>query len=184
VASSTSGAGCTFTSGSGLAVSGNYVTSGSLKGYGWGFTTPVGGGDGVNCTTGTFTNLCMSGTLGADSTYKTVAGLGFNVNQASSGDPNGSAYASAITSVTYSYSGSTTNGVRLQVSDATSDYCTTLTASSGTIPIASFVTNCYTGGTPQTPFSGSGLTKIQLIVPGSTSAVTITNLCLDSVSVQ
>ena len=90
-----------------LTVASTYVTTGTLQGYGFTWVgsgsnsttciTPTCGSTGCSPAFGT-TALCAAGDVTADTTYNSIVGIGFNVNQPTTGGTAGSVAApSSIT---------------------------------------------------------------------------------------
>jgi hypothetical protein len=93
-----------------------------------------------------------------------TAYIGFNVNQAT-GAADGSVLMPTGTGLTVSFTKSGTFDVRVQIQSAAGDFCAPATTSPAAIPYSMFRTECWgTTGTAFTP--ASGMTAIQLIVPG------------------
>lgn len=206
---STSGANC-GTGASYLSSSG-YLTVGASPNVwqGYAFTavdtdvttttvTCTGGASTVSpvCTSAACTpalNGSFSGTLSACSDYATFAMFGWNLNQpmATSGAaPPGAAWPVPATGgVTITFSNTDpSNTVRLQVQDnsgtAAGRWCTTLT-SGVEVPWTSLVTNCWTGGTPQTPLAaGTGIYQAAVEVVGTNSATTPYNICVSNITLN
>ena len=170
---------------------GSYVTSGTLKGYG--FTWIGQKSNTTTCilpkcdTSGcvpTFgsTALCASGVVTADTTNNSVIGIGFNLNQAQTGGTVGTVAAPATVTVsaTFTGSGSGNAAARIQIVDATNiSYCVKEgTWTSGTaIPIGTFNTACWDGsGTALT--AGALINAIDITVPSASAADNAFSICL------
>ncbi len=170
----------------------NYITDGPWQGYGYSILGNPVAGDSVvpDCTTTctppitATTGLCASGTLNADATYKSAAGVGFAVNQAVAGGTIGSiAVTGTGLKVTYTNTGTNTT-IRVQISSATDDYCFDISAATSPvkIPWSSFHVGCY--NTPQGAAftTATPITKIALIVPSSNAVNATFNVCLNEAS--
>ncbi len=186
-----------------LSVTGGYTTAGALKGYAFTYIGTVLNNSGVpnsttcitpTCdTTGcrpTFgsTALCASGVATADSTYNTVAGMGFNLNQDSSGATNGTVAAPANVTVTTKLGSNAGDAkVRIVLVDASdTKYCAESGQwTSGTpIPITTFNTQCWDPTQPGTVYlsAGNQIRTILLEVPSSMEADRPFSMCLTGVT--
>jgi hypothetical protein len=172
----------------GAATLDGYLDNGTMCGYAWtagydGGTIDPPCGTAGPCFTGA--TICATGELAAaDDTAMTYPGImiGWNVSQASGATTSGT-WAATGTGLTPTFTVTGATGdVRLVVQTAGGDYCAK--ATSGTaIPWASFVTNCWTGGTPQTPLpAGAAIKAVAVQVNSSTAAQSITNFCLTSIT--
>ena len=173
-----------------LTVAGGYVTAGSLRGYGYTWVgdlstpptciTPKCSSTG--CTPAfPPTALCASGIVGADVTYQSVAGLGFNLNQNMAGDPLGYVAAPAFLTVdAFLASGF----ARVQLSGANGNYyCVEAGkwAPGVPIPITNFNTSCW-DNSGMTLYQGSPVSAINLVVPSNATAMSRFALCLTNVT--
>ena len=177
-----------------LSVSSGYVTTGTLKGYG--FTAIADRSNSTTCvtprcdTTGCTpsfgsTALCAAGVTTADTTYNSEALIGFNINQPSSGDTRGSVQApSSVTITVTTGSGTGDAAARVELVDASNNvYCVEAGkwASGVAIPIADFNTKCWDySGTPLG--AGTPLIEISLEVPSDSTADRSFALCLTGVT--
>jgi hypothetical protein len=171
--------------------SSGYVTSGPWSGYSYAYLyNPTGLADsilpgcaGAGCGPSLAAALCASGTLAADATYASSAGLGFNLSQPQS-NPDGSAPAPNLVSV--SGSGVVVDlanlggtDVRVQLSDGANYWCYDLGSSSSpaTIPWPSFNTACW-DNSGSTFDKSSPIESIQLTVPSGATSDTMYDVCL------
>lgn len=177
-----------------LSVSSGYVTTGTLKGYG--FTWVGDQSNSTTCVTPTCntngclplfgaTALCGAGTVTADTSYNSVVGIGFNLNQDSKGDTPGNVAAPSNVTVTATVGSGTGDAhARIQLVDSTgASYCVDAGAwTSGTaISIGSFNTKCWDGsGTPLDPTAQ--LQAIDIIVPSDSLADRDFSICLTGVT--
>jgi hypothetical protein len=179
-----------------LSVSGTYVTAGSLRGYSW--ARPFGAAPGTTVTPANTSNaLCMTGTVGADSTLKTFVSLGFNLNETGAG--KGSVAApSSITVVATVDTGSGGQGASIQLNPsvpagsfgiAPPNYCVNAGdwTSGAAIPITSFSTGKCKNQTSSVDAGDTALaagTQIEAITLVVQSAATATSfsVCLSGVS--
>jgi cellulose 1,4-beta-cellobiosidase len=201
-----------------LAVSDTYVTAGSLHGYGSAFTWVGQESKAVACSMpicsagqtgapGTCapdlgpSALCTAGTITADPTYASVAGIGFDLNQdlAPAGDPDGGAVDSdggvvvqlgtitipnGITvSVTKMGSSSGNNAMRAQlVDDNGNTYCYG-GSMADPIPIGRFNTKCWDNSgdsaTSATPFR-----RFDIVIPSSAAVRQDFAFCITNLTVQ
>ena len=151
--------------------------------------------DAVTCTPAFASSaLCTAGTVTADSTYESVAGLGFNLSQ----DTVDDASATATTlggvmilksiAITIQKTGevSQNTALRVQLTDSNDHFFCALEGqwTSGTaIPITQFNTKCWdnTGAyaTPSMSFK-----RVDILVPSTTSGDRGFSYCLTSVAVE
>jgi hypothetical protein len=92
--------------------------------------------------------FCGAGTTAIATPTGTVwgAGIGASLNQVmatSAANPPVGQYAVTGSGISYSLSDLPAQGMRLAIDEAGADYCTPLTAASGTIKWASFNTKCW-----------------------------------------
>jgi hypothetical protein len=169
---------------------GGYVTSpgssGCWKGYAYTITDSLGSlitpAEFSSCTEGPC-SLCVSGTVAPDLDYEGFAGLGFNANQINETDaPQGTVLPSG-TGLTVGWTNAGGSGLRVQIQNATTQWCYTLTGASGTvtIPYSAFMTQCWEGGA-SVYYAGEAITGMQLTVPGNGLYTTPFNFCLSSAS--
>ena len=158
-------------------------TVGCFHGYAYNFADALGTTitPGTSMTYATCSTTCMLTATGsvipatAANMYSTYAGIGFNLNQPSSG---GSATPTVVpqgSSLTVSFTASTgTDQLRAQITDASgTNYCYTITGSSPVmIPWGSFNTKCYDTPPDGTAYSKTGISAFQLQVAGGMSMAT------------
>ena len=200
-ASATAGSGSTGTAGSGPITSGGagYWTSKDWHGCSW---TGVGTDGTSTITPKDFTAkaagaaYCVSGTVGAEPMYKSVALLGFNVNEPSSascaykpvdttamGPPSVTPTADGIAINFIKQGADTTFTLRVQIqgpngamagdAGAKDRWCSTITAVSGKVfvPWSSFTPSCWetTADKQGTPYAKQPLSAVVFTVPGKTT---------------
>jgi len=200
-ASATAGSGSTGTAGSGPITSGGagYWTSKDWHGCSW---TGVGTDGTSTITPKDFTAkasgaaYCVSGTVGAEPMYKSVALLGFNVNEPSSascaykpvdttamGPPSVTPTADGIAINFIKQGTDTTFTLRVQIqgpngamagdAGAKDRWCSTITAVSGKVfvPWSSFTPSCWetTAAAMGTPYAKQPLSAVVFTVPGKTT---------------
>ena len=169
------------------------VTTGPWTGYGFTATDPGAATITPDCSGSagcvppfTGKSFCMQGTVTGRADYTGFAMLGWNVNQMDGGAAGTWPIpASGGITVTVSNPGNTPLRLQLQGTDphsATDRWCVPLT--SGQLnPWTSFVTNCYTGGTPQTPLTaGTPIEQASILVPGLLTDLPF-NLCLVDIAI-
>jgi len=173
-----------------------YVTAGPWSGWGYAFiVNPNNLNDTISpscndsgCTPTLSAPLCAAGTLAADTTYQSVAGLGFNLNQPEFVADGGSSGPTGVTMsgkgliVGFSNPGNT--DVRVQLSDPTNTiyWCYDIAgaASPVFIPWASFNTACWDNS--GTAFDVSQpVAAIQLIIPSEATTDVAFNMCLSGI---
>jgi hypothetical protein len=125
-------------------------------------------------------SLAAAGTLGAG--YTAYAGLGFNLNQPTSGGSATPTLTPTGTSLTISFIHTGPTAFRAELTDGTTSWCAIITGSSPvTIPYSSFNTKCY-----DTPVDGSQYTKqpineFELMVAGELTSTSF-NIALTSLT--
>ncbi len=154
-----------------------------------GFVSSSAGGSGSSITLiyGA-SSFCASGSVGKNSTYNCWATAGFGVNQAQSG-ASGSSNSLALTgsSITVSYVNKGGSTLELQLYDGSNFWCSYLpsstTPTTKTIAFSSLNTKCWDNtGTSFT--SGTSITSVDLVVPGSAFAATPYDFCFLGLTVQ
>jgi len=154
-----------------------------------GFVSSSAGGSGSSITlTYGASSFCASGSVGKNSTYNCWATAGFGVNQAESG-ASGSSNSLALTgsSITVSYVNKGGSTLELQLYDGSNFWCSYLpsstTPTTKTIAFSSLNTKCWDNtGTSFT--SGTPITSVDLVVPGSAVAATPYDFCFLGMTVQ
>jgi hypothetical protein len=130
------------------------------------------------------TSFCARGTVGANPTYVSWAGAGFNVNQTASGAVDPLVLNARV--IVLSYTNAAGSQLRLQLNDAASNnWCYELggSSSSATIPLTSFNTHCWdNSGTYFVP--GTAITTIQMVVPGDSVVDRPFDFCMQGVQFQ
>lgn len=178
-----------------LTVTSGYVTAGSYKGYGFAYkgdksnsttcVAPVCGSTGCTPAFGT-SSLCAVGTVTADSTYNSVAGVGFNLNQTQAGGTPGTVAAPATITVGAYLDTATMAYARIQIVDAAGTaYCVKEgTWTSGTaIPITTFNSACWdttTAGATALA-AGAQIQSVHILIPSDATANHPFSMCLLSV---
>jgi hypothetical protein len=154
-----------------------------------GFVSSATGGSGSSIAlTFDSTSFCASGTVGKNSTYNCWATAGFTVNQSQTGMSGSSsplAFSGSTVTVSYVNTGGST--LEFQLYDGSNYWCSYLPASTSpttkTIPFSSFNTKCWdNSGT--TFVSGTPITAVDLVVPGSNTTPTPYNFCFLGLTVQ
>jgi len=171
-----------------------FVTAGPWTGAGFTATEPAGATITPDCSSGTEctppfagTEFCMKGTVPGTPTYAGFAMLGWNVNQPMGAMPDvWMVPASGGITVTVA---NAPPGPPLRVQlqgvdpkDPAGRWCAPL-ASGKPILWTDFKTNCWTGGTPQTPLAaGTAIQQSSIMVPGMTGDVPY-DVCLIDITV-
>ncbi len=154
-----------------------------------GYVSSFEGGSGSSITlTYTSTSFCASGTVGANSAYDSWAGAGFNVKQGQSGS-SGSASSLVLsgTTISISYVNHAGSTLEFQLYDGSDYWCYELppsaTPTTKTIQFSSLNTQCWDNG--GTPFvSGTPITVVELVAPGSGTVATPFDFCFLGLTVQ
>jgi hypothetical protein len=156
-------------------VTNGFVSAGPWAGYGFTATDPGAATIVPDCSSSctppfSGNTFCMHGTVTGRSDYTGFAMLGWNVAQADGGAAGTwPVPASGGITVTVSNPGMTDLRLQLQGTDPHSGsdrWCVDLTSGQN-VPWTSFVTNCWTGGTPQTPLTaGTPIQQAAILVPG------------------
>jgi hypothetical protein len=176
---------------------GGFVTSGTLTGYAWTAMDTL--NEGTTITPADFktvaagaTELCASGSVGADSAYNGVAMLGVNVAQPVATGATSPAVGSVPpsgTGLTVNVKNNGTSSLRVQIQatggdkDATKRWCAPLSGNTTTVPWTTFSTQCWSGATNPVPYDGvTPLESILILVPGAKTAATAFDFCLEGFS--
>ena len=178
-------------------VNNGLVTTGPWNGYGLSLVTDPGaatiyarrcsGSAGCGKRRSRATRSACRGRSPVGRTTAVSAMLGWNVNQVDGGTMGTwlSIPATGGITVTVSNPGNTPLRLQLQGTDphsATDRWCIPLT-SGQLAPWTSFVTNCYTGGTPQTALTaGTPIQQASILVPGLQTDLPF-SLCLVDVEI-
>ncbi len=182
---------------------GGYFVSGPWRGYAWSGDDEL--GIGTTRTPLDFSALtpnspfCLQGSVGPDPNdpgtmtggYEGVALLGFNINQEQFGPVEGQeaplgTVVPTSTGVAVRFTNSMGSTLRIQLqgpngeTDASQRWCAELTTalSPAHIPYEDFVTNCWVGGTPQTPYNRTPLSAVVMTVPGDDATPVPYNICV------
>lgn len=179
--------------GGNLTFTAGYVTSGTFHGYAYTFTGPMSGSKATISPMDFMaaTQFCAMGTIQADTTYASVAGMGFNVNQmmatTATSPEIGMAAATgtglvvnvgSVTGLTLAAGAGSQLRVQIQ---GTADYCAPVAASGvNMIPWSMFNTKCWnTAETGAMAFTaGSMIKSVALVVPSGATVVGPFNFCL------
>jgi hypothetical protein len=208
-----------------MSVQDNYVTAGPLHGYGNSWTWVGADSKAIACSTPVCTGIpewgqavscspplgptavCTAGTITADKTYNSVAGVGFALNQdkavavdggvavdsgaagtagVDAGGPVGTITIPHTIAITVERSGDKMGGnlsLRAQLTAANGDLYCYGGSLNDAIPVTKFNTKCWnnTGvyATASTPF-----TKLDIIVPSSAASDLEFSYCIANVVVQ
>ena len=174
-----------------MSVTGNYVTAGPLHGYGSSWASAAPGSNATACGTPAFgpSALCTAGTITADLTYNSTAGIGFNLNQdvgadGGAGVPGTITIPNSITvSVTKSGTLTGNSALRVQLTDANGiRYCYGGPMTDA-IPIGKFNSKCW-NNTGDFATSSTLFTKLEVMVPSSASTEQKFAYCLTNVAVE
>ena len=171
-------------------LAGGYVTDCSWHGYGW----TADSGTGSTVTPASFTTLaaggqlCAQGTVAGLTDYSGTGMVGLNINQAQTGTPTPpvNSYTPTGTGITYNLTNTGQSALRIQIqaadgaTNANDRWCATVDSATGTIPWASFNTQCWTGGTG-VAYAMQPITAVIVIVPGALTPTTY-NFCINSIS--
>ena len=135
--------------------------------------------------------LCVSGSIPSTATSPdTSANWGIQVGVNAS-DPDSSSIGRPFTTVAVNASGVPTGDVRIEIhrsgDDPGTTYCASWTNGATPVPLTSFNTACWdltgTRGTKLTAADVPNIDKVGLQVsPSKTTAITLTNLCLRSIT--
>jgi hypothetical protein len=177
-----------------LAVTDGYaVSSAGWMGYGYTFVGPMTGST-ATVTPMNFaamTSLCESGMIAPDPMYASVAGLGWNINQAKglTATPpeimtvpsSGTGLSIKVSATGLTLAAGAGSQLRAQIKTAGGDFCAPISAAGGvSIPWASFNKTCWdttaVGAMAFVP--GTPIRAVELTVPSSTTAVGPFMLCL------
>jgi hypothetical protein len=159
-----------------------YVTlsAGTVVLVGFISSATAGSGSSIALTYGT-SDFCASGTVAANSTYKSWANAGFSVNQDLSGASGASkSLVLSGSTISISYVNRAGSQLEFQFYDGSNYWCYMLppsaTPSTKTIPFSTLNTACWDGS--GSPFiSGTAITSVSLVVPGSAASPTAFDFC-------
>jgi hypothetical protein len=186
------GSGGAAVTGTGTLVAMNgFVTSGTWKGYASTFTsgtttviTPVCDAAGTAaCFQAAGAKLCAMGTVAADLSSASSAGLGFNVNQAmatSAVSPVKGSIAASGTGLALSVTGYIP-GMRAQIQNAAGmRWCAALTTAVASIPWSMFNTMCYAVPQPAAGafVTGTPIADVEIVIPSQTTLPVQFDFCL------
>lgn len=166
-----------------------YVTmsAGTVVLVGFISSATAGSGSSIALTYGA-QNFCASGTVAANSTYKSWANAGFSVNQDQSG-ASGSSSSLVLTGSTISIGYVNRGGSELefQFYDGSNYWCYILppstTPTTTTIPFSSLNTQCWDGqGDGFT--SGTAISNVSLVVPGGNVSSTPFDFCFLGLTIR
>lgn len=165
-----------------------FADNGTLCGYAW--TATNGQGETIDPPCGTagpcFTGstLCATASIpaNADPVYTGVM-IGWNVGQ-ESGAASAGTWTATGTGLTVNYTATGATGeVRIIIQSGGSDYCAPMASSGQMIPWSGFTQSCWqAGGAAFT--AGSPVTAVAVQINGADMAQTVSNFCLDSVTVN
>ena len=163
------------------------VSTGTVKMSGYISSSTAGSGSSIALVYGT-AEFCASGTVAPNTTYKSWAVAGFNVNQDATGDSgstNGLALAGNTLSIAYINRGGTT--LEFQLFDGSQYWCYYLppasTVSTVSIPLPNLNTQCW-DGKGEAFKSGTTIKAVNLVVPGSNSSKVAYDFCFEGLSVN
>ena len=156
-----------------------------------GYVTSSAGGSGssisLTCNKDSF---CASGAVGASTTYNSWTNAGFNVNQPQSGGSGSTgslALVGSTMSISYVNHAGSTLELQLWDSSSSSYWCYYLPPSTSqttaTIPLSGLNTRCW-DGSGSSFVSGTSITMVQLVVPGSATSATPFDYCFLGLTVQ
>jgi hypothetical protein len=154
-----------------------------------GFVSSSEGGSGssISLTYGP-SSFCASGTVGQNNTYNCWADAGFNVNQAQSGASGSSGpLVLSGSTISVSYVNHAGSPLEFQLYDGSDYWCYELPPSTSpttmTISFSSLNTQCWNNG-GNSFASGTPVTSVQLVVPGSNTKPTPFDFCFLGLTVQ
>jgi hypothetical protein len=164
-----------------------YVTAAPWMGYAYTFgpagsVQPVCGAS-ATCYANSMKKLCAMGTVPMDTTFSASSGFGWNIAQAS-GSMTPMTAVPTGTGLTINAPGAAAN-MRVQLNNGSGTsagrWCAPMPAGgSGTIPWASFKTECW--GTSGTAYAMNPIVAVEIVVPSSDTAATPFCFCVTSIS--
>ncbi|MEP6654285.1 MAG: hypothetical protein ABJA82_13055, partial [Myxococcales bacterium] len=174
----------------GFAVANGYVTGAGWMGYGYTYVGPMVGSK-ATITPATFeglTQLCATGSIAADPTFASVAGMGFSVNQANTPMPpiltaptSGTGLSINVSVTGLTLAPGAGSQLRAQLKSAGGDFCAPIPAAgTSTIPWASFNKTCWdTTAVGNAAFvAGTAITAVEVLVPSAMTAIPTFMVCL------
>ena len=177
-------AGCSAAVSAGaIPLTGGYLAASVIGdgGYAYSFQDDMGSTACVDTTA-----YCAAGSTGIADLAGTVwgAGVGSSLNQALATGPTSPpvhTYAATGSGVTYTLDGLPSQGMRLIIDQAGTDYCAHLTAAADTIKWSSFNTKCWDGSGTTLAGAPQQATHLQFQVPAGTIAAPFA-FCVESLS--
>ena len=177
---------------------GGYVTSYRWQGFAWTGASP--NADTIPAVSPPYTTvspsdfsalaaggqLCAQGSVAATADYSGIGYLGFNLNQQVGSSTYGT-YTPTGTGIDFDISNTGGSVLRLQIQAADGatnpnhHWCANITTASGTIPWATFNTQCWSPATG-VAYTGQALTQLMLFVPGGNTAAVPYNFCINGLS--
>jgi hypothetical protein len=159
----------------------NYVAASVIGqgGYAYGYDDNAGSTVCLDSTA-----LCATGSTAVASSTVWGAGIGFNLDQAvgtmANPNPTVGSYAASGAGIAYGLSGLPSQGARILIDHAGTDYCAVLSAASGTLAWADFNTKCWddSGTTLTGAPSDATHIEVQVVADGTTTPF---SFCVDSI---
>jgi hypothetical protein len=163
------------------------IATGTVVMSGYVASSVAGSGSSIGLTY-TETSFCAAGTVAASTTYNSWANAGFSVNQAQSGSSGSTSslpLVGSTLSITYvNHAGST---LELQLWDGSNYWCYYLPPATSpattVVPFSSLNTRCW-DNTGTAFASGTAITNVQLVVPGSATKATPFDYCFLGLAVK
>ena len=173
----------------------NYFKVGNFAGYGFVYISPN-GAPSITCTNSTFGSstsaLCGAGTVPADPDYKSVAGIGVNLNQASAGGVNSAKAISSpakVSTVTVTFANTANTDLHIQIvqnaagtDSGGTNYCYEAKGKTSplTLNASDFTTTCWDAA-PGTAWDGTGAQSFQFIIPSQAISPTPFDACIENI---
>jgi hypothetical protein len=174
---------------------GNYFSVGAYAGYGFVYITRAPGGNNntFTCPTSTFgtstSALCGAGSIPADSSNQTVAGIGFNLNEAASDANSPQPIGMIVDTATIRFVNNANSDLRIEIERYATDtgstyYCYEAKGKSSplTLKASDFTTTCWDSANPGSPWDGTAARSPRLIIPCSTTATIPFDACIENVT--
>lgn len=163
------------------------VVTGSVKLTGYVSSSTAGSGSSIALTYGP-TEFCATGTVAPNSTYKSWATAGFNVNQDDSGASGSTASLPLLgNTVSVRYVNKSGSSLEFQLYDGSQYWCYLLppavSSTTTTFPLSSLNTQCWDGKGAAFK-SGTAIRSVSLVVPGTNATKTAFDFCFQGMAVN
>jgi hypothetical protein len=173
-------------SGDGGSNVGGYIISGDWHGYA--FTYAKGG----TITPKDFSSsmdfpLCASGSVDPDSSYASLAMIGWNINQATTANAPTESVTPKKKAIAVSLTNKGGSPLRIQIqgpnggTSATDRWCAALPSGGGSVAYSTFNTECWEGG-KGTAYASQPIVSVMVLVPGTSASAVSFDFCITKIA--